>query len=484
MQPAPPSSPPSFAFQWPLNLAARFQKAKLRGNPFCTPNDQKYGLATGRNLRARDAMASAATVLPMEPQPSAMRRQWFEGWFLRLVDHSAEASIAVIFGSLRRKRGEQRGVSQGPFDEHLIVLAYDDGRDGSHHMRSVKLEGGEVAVQGRPSSEELGESSAPGAGNGGAAGAHVSWWSDRHGGLRVRGDVATLDLRFTHGLRLVANVSSPRLPWRAERPDTEGPEGWLSRTGLLPCHYFVHSFGSPVTYSLWHEAGGGAPDPGAGARGARLRRRRLVAAGRGAGAVGSQPRLTGTGAVAHIERNWGASFPTGWVWAQAAAPGGAAYLVLTGGRFVIGPLTTNSYVIGLRAPRATAERTAGRGRGSGLEGRIDSEGALWWDFRTTDLDRIADARLPCDGVLALNATSRNGRRRLQLVLSAPPATFGARIMVPTMNDGFSDDPGCRESYVARASIVAWDAPSGRELLKEDVPLAVLEFGGEFQCPTG
>ena len=485
MQPAPPSSPPSFAFQWPLNLAARFQKGKLRGSPFCTPSDHR--LSSGRNVRAGGTMASAAAVLPMEPQPSALRRQWFEGWFLRLVDHSAQASIAVIFGSLRRKREERRGLASGPFDEHLIVVAYDDGRDGSHHMRSVKLEGDEVAVQGRPSPGELGDA-APGAG-GGAAGAHFSWWSDRHGGLRVRGDAATLDLRFTHGLRVVANVSSPRLPWRAERPDTEGPEGWLSRTGLLPCHYFVHSLGSPVAYSLWHDAGEGRLRAGAKAGagdGHRGRRGRRGSAGRRADAVGSQPRLAGRGAVAHLEHNWGASFPSGWVWAQAAAPGGAAYLVLTGGRFVIGPLTTHSYVIGLRAPRTAAAATAAASvaGGAASERRVEEEGSLWWDFRTTDLDRIADARLPCDGVLALNATSRNGRRRLQLVLSAPPATFGARIMVPTMNDGFSDDPGCRESHVALASLVAWDVPSGRELLREHVPLAALEFGGEFQCPTG
>ena len=45
-------------------------------------------------------------------------------------------------------------------------------------------------------------------------------------------------------------MSAPRLAWDPAQPDCRGPEGWLARTHLLPCHYFVHSFGSPATYRL------------------------------------------------------------------------------------------------------------------------------------------------------------------------------------------------------------------------------------------
>ena len=88
--------------------------------------------------------------------------------------------------------------------------------------------------------------------------------------------------------------------------------------------------------------------------------------------------------MAHIERNWGDSFPTGWVWAQASAPFGEAFLVLTGGRFVIGPITTDSHVIGLR----TRGGGGGRGGRGGMRRRNrDDAQSLSWDFRTTDLDR-------------------------------------------------------------------------------------------------
>ena len=171
------------------------------------------------------------------------------------------------------------------------------------------------------------------------------------------------------------------------------------------------------------------------------------------------PELSG-GSVAHMERNYGVTFPEGWVWGQAAAAGGACHLVLTGGRFVIGPTASQQFVVGVRAP------------------------GLAWDFRTTDLDAISPRLAPCEGALALNLTSRDRRRRLALSLQAPLASFGAPIPVPT-GAGFSEVPGCRESYAAVATLAASTRPSRgapwAELGRWVVPLAVLEFGGTYQC---
>lgn len=93
-------------------------------------------------------------------------------------------------------------------------------------------------------------------------------------------------------------------------------------------------------------------------------------------------------------------------------------------------------------------------------------------------------RRPCEASLRLNATSRSGTRRLELLLAAPPATFGDPIPVPTPN-GFSAVPGCRESMRAAAHLTAWaraDRASPFEVrLRLDIPLAVLEFGGTHQC---
>lgn len=403
---------------------------------------------------SRTCAASAAALLPFEPQPlpRSNRSQWFEGWFVRLVDHDSGASVALILGSLRKRQAAvavdvtpdsvlsdeaqsesglvvaqpSRRAEESDFDEHILVLAYE--RRGRQHEEAVLLPGGEVTLSG---AHEAG---------GGGRGPQMRWWSQQHGGMAVSGDDATIDVTLPGRLRLVANVSGPRVTWSDRSPDREGPEGWLSRTGLLPCHYFVHSFGSPTTYQLSH----------ASARG--------------------HPRAA---AVAHMERNYGDAFPTGYTWAQASAAGGALSLVVTGGLFVIGPLTTLSYVIGLRAGVHGAA-------GGGV-----SPAPLSWNFRTTDLDRIRDARRPCDGTLTLNATSRDGRRRLVLLLAAPPSSFGAALPIPTQG-GFSSQPGCRESYVATARVVALSRASRgshawEQRLQMTVPRAALEYGGSWQC---
>ena len=378
---------------------------------------------------------TAVAAMPMEPQVVAGATQpWFEGWFFRFTDHEAAVSVAVIFGSLRkrrRRRSSKTPLTQKqtpPFDEHLLVLAYaaGNGTGASSQDHSVIIDDAEsVRLTGGSATHD--------------ASPQVTWWSDVYGGMRVDGDSAIVDVRLPTGLRLAANVSGSRVLWDPLRPNQDGPEGWLSRTQLLPCHYFVHTFGSRATYELRHSGN-----------------RAL--------------HLAGT-SFAHIERNWGDAFPSGWVWAQASARAGSAFLVLTGGRFVIGPLTVDSYVIGLRIPRRTAIH-------AGWEG----SSALSWDFRTTDLDRVSDVRRPCDGLLALNATSRDRRRRLELLLTAAPASFGARIPVPTLTDGFSANPGCRESYKAHLTIRLYGTEvEGSGPVVIDAQMAVLEFGGEYQC---
>lgn len=439
---------------WPsrlrLQLPRRLPSALQRRQPRITARPPT-------NTEAASAVISS--LLPFEPQPlpSSNRSQWFEGWFVRLVDHDAKASVALILGSLRRRQEalghndshtlgartsrtehcsellhrREHGrtcalpVGTDDFDEHILVLAYRNRR-GRHHTYTAHLHGPGVTLSGPSREAGAGWSSDGG-------GPQMVWWSRRHGGMAVHGNTASIDVTLPGGLTLVANISGPRVAWSDVSPDREGPEGWLARTGLLPCHYFVHTFGSRTTYRLRH---------------------------------GTRRAFAGI-ARSHMERNYGDTFPAGYTWAQASAQGGAAYLVLTGGLFVVGPLTTRSYIVGLRAP----------------PGGVTDDG-LSWDFRSTDLDRIRALRRPCAGKLELNATARNGRRRLLLRLSAPPDSFGAPMPIPT-EDGFSNQPGCRESYAAIAHVVALVRRSvtsmWEEQLRLSVPLATLEFGGTWQC---
>ena len=432
-----------------------------------------------RPQRHAGASVTSAALLPFEPQtlPRWNRTQWFEGWFVRLVDEDAGASVALIMGSLRKRRqtwrdstaafgsvapdGDElpavttaydeerlRAADSDLFDEHILVLAYRD-RDGRHHTQAVQMEGSEVLLSGPRDAESKAAGGGP----------QLRWWSERHGGMTVSGDAATIDVSLPGKLRLIANVSGPRVAWSDASPDRAGPEGWLSRTGLLPCHYFVHSFASPTAYVLQH-------------------------------ATLSPPRL-GSRALTHMERNYGEAFPTGYTWAQASSRQDGAFLVVTGGLFVVGPLTTLTYIIGLRVPGRTSGRGGYQaesrkiGEGGAASGAGSAHGGLAWDFRTTDLDRMRAVRRPCDGTLSLNATSRDGRRQLIVLLAAPPDTFGEPMPIPT-HGGFSSQPGCRESYAATAHVVALRRASRasrrwEQALRLTVPLAALEFGGSWQC---
>lgn len=169
----------------------------------------------------------AAAVLPIEPRPLArrLRKQLFEGWYLRLVDHSDDGgdghnsaeggagSIAVVFGSLRQPdRSDSASPGVSPFyDSHLLVVAWDFGSGylGSGSS-TLLLEGPRVALSGG------------GGGRGGERGAqpapYVRWWADGLGGMRIDGDAASLELSLPGGIYLNASLTSPRVPWDAARP--------------------------------------------------------------------------------------------------------------------------------------------------------------------------------------------------------------------------------------------------------------------------
>ncbi|KIS68247.1 uncharacterized protein UMAG_03829 [Mycosarcoma maydis] len=108
--------------------------------------------------------------------------------------------------------------------------------------------------------------------------------------------------RSTDGKKVDTRVrlrSTKFCPWRSRSGipmGSRGPEGWIQHLGaFLPLHWYVHSSSAPAMFSLEHLA----PDS------ARLELDNAIAAGRG---------------LLHVEKNWGQSFPSGWMWAHAASP--------------------------------------------------------------------------------------------------------------------------------------------------------------------
>jgi hypothetical protein len=67
----------------------------------------------------------------------------------------------------------------------------------------------------------------------------------------------------------------------------------------------------------------------------------------------------------------------------------------------------------------------------------------------------------------------------QIDIAAPVDSFGTPIFVPTHN-GWSFTPGCIESYSATAIIKVYETNVNGTLDECTMPLAALEFGGEYQ----
>jgi len=238
------------------------------------------------------------------------------------------------------------------------------------------------------------------------------------GTLLVNDSLATLDFDFGN-LSVSANLSR-RVPWDPKEPNGAGPEGWIGHISkVLPCNYFVQTLASEVVYSINEPEG----------------------------------ETLGTG-FAHSETNYGVDFPDAWVWAQAISVDGKSQLLLTGGAFVIAGISTHTYVVAFRAP--------------GRE----------WNFRTTDLDIISPHANACNATLELIAETPLSHRRISLSILAPQDSFSDPLFFPTAT-GFSDKPGCVESYSATATVTT--SVGGRDVQHHVFPLAALEFGGKMRC---
>lgn len=254
----------------------------------------------------------------------------------------------------------------------------------------------------------------------------VTWKASNIGSFKFTEESCQINFNFG-GIYLQCETSS-RIPWKdsSKGVHTDGPEGWLGYTSLLPCHYYVHSIGSTGAYSFT------CPD--------------------GSCCSGQ--------ALHHIEGNHGLFFPEGWVWCQAVSADNDASMSFVGGKFVIGPVTQMNFIVYFR---------------------YDNKIRI---FRTTDMDSIEHFISFLTGRVKIRASSLLGSDRVEIEVKAKggdQGCFGHPIHIPT-SLGFSNKPGCRETYTAQATVtIVQDSSSFGEALKTlHFDQVALEFGATFQ----
>jgi hypothetical protein len=362
-------------------------------------------------------------------QPVGSSSPFFEGWFTKTNDFQQNLSFAVIFGSFQPPNWAL--AADFKFEQHWIAFLYFNLSSGeTFTVQDISQDTDfPVTVKKASTGAFITTNPAP------DAPVDFIWNSTKYGTYAVRDNVT--EMRFQIGDVKVNVTTNGRKPWSEASPNADGPEGILGKVSfLLPCHYAVHSLASPTTYSLQAED------------------RDVEASGKG---------------WSHMETNYGDIFPTAWTWAQGFSSDGSKAFVLTGGKFKIGILPIQTWVVAYRSE------------------------TFEWNFRPTELDSVSAEFDGCDGILNLTAVSLTRDKMLTMLVKIPPgtsvsSTFSDHLYFPTVS-GFSNDPGCIESYLATAELNAYTKTQDSSLLWPKYELAetvsmegvALEFGGDFLC---
>lgn len=331
--------------------------------------------------------------LPLNQKRLPRSGPFFQGWLIRMVDPAKSLSCILIVGCFQAKN--EKGYSQ-----HYVYSAID--RNGQTTVYERFPDPLEVSVTSTPQSLNKLE---------------INYKVNSLGSMIFNSTHCAAEFSFSSQDKVSLRTSS-RVPWCAQRNSFRGPEGWLGRTNLLPCHYYVYSVGSETNYSLQ---------------------------------LSNSPPLQGTG-FSHIEGNYGSFFPEGWVWSQAIAANNDASMSLVAGKFVIGIVSPMTFIFYLR--------------------RRNGECAV---FRTIDMDT---PRYYLDGIKRfVSIEFRSQIKGLKAVLTIESTdNLTHKVYVPTA-DGFLNSPGCEESYTAKATVKLML----KDRTTEDYvfPLTALEFGGTF-----
>jgi hypothetical protein len=332
----------------------------------------------------------------LAPHPIPDGGTFFEGWYLR-VTAPDRLTIGAIAASWH-------GGAQGTRQSYVALFVQPPG--------GTTLEVHDAVGAVAPTVGAGGVAADP------AAAAEFRWSLGEAAVVSER----EISLALPDGVRFSAALGAPS-PWNPADP-SEGPEGGWLDSPRLDGHWFVSSTASTVTWSLLY------PD------------------GR---------TLTG-GGLAHFEKNWGASFPRRWAWAQGVDPQTGVSFVLAGGDNPLLPwLPGGAWILGVRGPLGAWNFATGQG---------GQEMGVWPDG--------------CARTIAFRAESAVGR--VDLSLAAPRASFNT-LKAPRA-DGFHplSEMSFRADAVLRLTPRREDGDGVATTFT--IPASALEFGGSWRCAGG
>lgn len=246
---------------------------------------------------------------PSEPGP------WFEGWYIRVTDHTAHRSFAVIGASELKPNQNSKN-----FSGYLSVLIQDgEGRP----TQSIESFPKKTALK---KYSRLGTSEEDG----------FVWSASEQGHITDQG----IDVSIGDQVEVKANFKKHNRHWDPYW-NSWGPEGFGTFIKLIPLHWFVHSLDSPTVYQLKYKNEDG----------------HIV-----------EHKSIGS---AHIEKNWGKAFPKAWMWLQGYDVESGASLALAGGILSLGPFNIKTYLVGYKSKKVNADFQIGQLFDANFQDKID-----------------------------------------------------------------------------------------------------------------
>ena len=335
---------------------------------------------------------------------------FFEGWYMRIVDFEKRNSFGILFGHVLPK---PVGQTVEPKVLASLLLRTNCSSQNVCALNSTNVtcdvKNLNVTVKNGPVVANPDDKSPS-----------FFSWKPPFGFFMQHGNRTSF--QFDFGKYVFRAKFGATVPWG---PDGEGPEGWIDKLPFIPLHWFVFSLRSPViSYEILDTETGRT--------------------------------LVGTNGVVHMEKNWGVSFPKGWMWSQGVTPRHISF-ALSGGLVALAHITTEQFLFGYRNPYKN----------------------IVLNFRPGN-SIFSVLRNGCSGSFHVTIKSLILKHKVVLSAFAKPKTFSKCLYGPEVT-GFR--PVCTESYDAVVKIVVYERSyfTWKEIDRQTVKYSALEFGGAYTC---
>ncbi|XP_005107479.1 uncharacterized protein LOC101859266 [Aplysia californica] len=377
----------------------------------------------------------------MDPHVYPDQGPFFEGWYMRIIDAGNERSFGWLFGRVL----PTKSASSVPCEDESLKLLFTSERckevrdnvknnfmNGSLPLvySSLLINSGPksklqavtgffepedyvITKKGKPVEENPDDATPP------------SFEAKIGDNVTFVVKPSGTTFSLTVGNIVLRGSTSSPVPWG---PNGEGPEGWLEYLPL-PIHWFVYSLRSNVVHYEYIN--------------------KLT------GQTLSGPDHNGVPVVAHMEKDWGKSFPKAWIWSEGVDPWTNVSFAISSGIVTELGVDLKAQLSGYRNPN------------KGIHCSFSPANSV--HHLTSD---------GCSNTATLVSESLECKVIYQL--SAPLGSFSDCLFTPQYK-GFR--PGCLESYRAVANITVYQRHFVEMELTDHqvVKLAALEFGEEYMC---